>query len=777
MKNQYTNKGYIKELASLKKTVSLTVSILALGTSTSVGAQNNTNAEEDAFVLEEIIVTARKRSESLQNVPLSVSAISEQALTSRNIDDFVDYVDKIPNVGITDFGPTGFRGAPRQISIRGIAPGASDLNATGIYLDEHPFLYGDPKLFDVSRVEVLRGPQGTLYGLGTSAGAIKIVTNQPNTESFEAAVSFDGHKVDGGEWGGHFNGMLNIPIAEDKVALRIVASHREEAGYIDQVALPASLAPFLGAEAIVNTAARAGEEDVNDETTTSLRAQLKINVSDSITVTPSVYYNHTRADTSFGYDSLIGDLVQAREVDTFSEESNLMVGVRADVDLGFADLTSITTYFKHKNENVEDLSNLTRSFFAVPFGASFPGSAPMVVTGEAREFIQEVRLTSSGDSKLQWLIGGYYQDTEAGTPDGKDSLSLVAPGSSAALPFFPILDDTLFRSLINDDAREISVFGEVSYDITDKLTATFGLRYFDVEKIRVTDRGGLFAGIPLLAGNLPVIQASDENGLRPKIGLSYQVTDDHMVYALASSGFRRGGGNSPAPILTCGPELDALGLTDLPLQFDADKIWNYEAGAKTTWADGRLVVNASAFYIDWSDIQQLISLTCGAGFIDNVGDARSVGAEIEIFAKPLDGLDVDFSAGYNDAEITSIPTEVAGFVPVIVGDRLEGTPKWSFSSNAQYSWEISGDMTMFARAEYSYTGSKIERAIATSSYDVANFRAGVRGETWSATLYMENAFDSRPQLGLVTFGTTVLNPEIFTIRPRTFGVSFRKDFF
>lgn len=737
-------------------------------------------AAEDAQVVEEVIVTAQRRAENIQDVPISVTALSGASLQARGAVQLEDYLRGVPGVGFQQTGPSGNRGDTRQVTIRGITPSAFD-PAFGFYLDDAPLPTGDPKLFDISRVEVLRGPQGTLYGLGTSGGAIKIVPNEPDATRADNAYAVRAWKIEQGSWGYDINGMYNLPLIKDRLAVRFVGFHSEHSGYIDRVPLPGSFGPALTPAALAGTAANS-QQNINDTRISGFRVAADWKVNDKLSIKPSYFYQDTDVDARPVFDVGVGDLLQARETQTYERQEFSLASVKLEYALPFADLTSITSNFIATDRTNEDLTNIVRVALFRPRGISFPGYAGMLVTRRRTSFVQEVRLASSTEGPLSWLVGGFYQRQRNGPAPGERVLKGVAPGLTAAATFFPFQNDTFVTNTSHAHIKELSAFGEVSYDITDRLRVTAGLRYFDIQIDRTIDRGGFFNGFVNLDGNPLIRTSSKEDGLRPKVSVSYDVSDDVMVYATASQGFRRGGVNEGLPAAVCSAELAARGFTSAPQGFEADSLWNYEVGFKSQFADRRVTLNATAFQIDWSKIQQRVVLNCGFAFTTNVGDARSRGIEIDLRATPVDGLEISGGLGYVDAKITDVPATFpsAAFRP---GMRLQNVPKLTLNAAARYGWSISDRAEAFISGDFAYVDDRLYSTDATQpfggrldSYSSVNLRVGVDFAGKTVALFVENLTDERPILNVDSFGTTAINPAAYTLQPRTIGVSVRGSF-
>jgi len=756
--------------------------ILFLSHAVSVAQEIDAAEQSGSQGIEEIIVTARKRESALQDVSLSVTALPETELVIRNIDDFLDYISYVPGVFANEAGSAGPRGGARLITIRGIVPGPGD-NAFGFYLDESPLFTSDPKLFDLSRIEVLRGPQGTLYGQGTSGGAIKIVTNQPDLSEFQAKFLGETYSVQDGELGYQANVALNFPLVDDVLGLRIVGMYRDEAGYIDRVAQPAALAAAFGPQNAVN-ALDLIEEDFNTERVTGFRMQLRYEPSANLSITPAVFYQKTDVGGRQTYQPLVGDLQEVRERNNRESEEVFHASMRLKYRFNWAELTFVSTYMEQNGRSDEDVSGFIRGIFEPLLG---PIAAPsqLAVYAEGRNIVQEIRLASPVDRKFRWLVGAYFDDREREGRDeeGRPLLTGITPGFSSLVPSF-FTDDIWILVGGHFKSNEKSLFGEVEYDLTERLTATIGLRYIDFEVDNLVRRAGILGGAsPPTDLNYPVNlpTASRNTGIKPKFSLAYDVTDDILLFATAAEGFRRGGPNAAVPAATCADDLAGLGLTAVPDTFAPDSLWSYELGVKSAWFDNRLIANVTAFHIALSDVQQSVFLpTCRFSFTANVGEARSQGFELETVVQPFEGVELSLAVGLTDTEITDIPEAFQFGAQFQEGERLAMVPEWSVSGYAQKMFPLlDGTKNGYVRFEYQYLDSRVDNAVdaGLESFEVMNVRIGLIGEKWSVQIFGENIADSRPDLFIDSFTGGASYPTgSWTLRPRSFGVQVSAGF-
>ena len=705
-------------------------------------ADKNT-ADNSPVVLEEIVVTANKRSQSLQDVPSSITALSGRKLSISGDDDFGDYLRTVPGVTMVDRG-TG----RNKIIIRGVSdgPNTSTAAVTGVYIDETPVtntnFNPDLKTFDIERVEVLRGPQGTLYGAGSMGGTVKIILNKPNLEEMSAKVdgTYSNTHKGGNNWA--LNGMLNIPVIEDKFALRGVAYYRDEDGYIDDVALD--------------------KQNVNSDETIGARFLARWQVSDRLLLDASVTHQESDIGAFPQEDIAQGELQQARSIREDQEDTWTLYNMSMQYDLDWAKLTFSTSYFDRTFSENLDISPLITGSFGLP--ETFPAALNNV--RDYAEYNSELRLVSDLDGPLQWIVGVFYSNRE-------ETLKQYVDGTGFPLPF----GDYLIKINIGREREQLAGFGEVSYDLTGKLKATLGLRWFKASGDDRIVREGILAGV--MPGADPDIQLTNfsENSVNPKFLLSYQASDDLLLYAEAAQGFRIGGPNVAVPANICAADLATLGLTESPTSYRSDSLWNYELGAKASFANNRVTMNSSLFYIDWTDIQVNRTLGCGFGFIDNAGKSTSKGMEAELSILPVNNLQLTAGVAYTDAKLE----EDAPSVGAVKGDPVPNIPEWTVTLSMHYSFAISKSLDGYIRGDYSYNSGSLNDfaglgeafTVNQPDYDIGNLRIGIQSEAWEASIFVDNIWDTRAetytQLAFYT-------PHKIISRPRTIGINVKSWF-
>jgi outer membrane receptor protein involved in Fe transport len=680
-------------------------------------------AQAPEQALDEIVVTAQKRSQALQDVPLSISAITAEQIEKRGFDEFTDYARSVPGLSFVD------RGAGRnKITLRGVSTGVDQNNQSpvGIYIDETPVSYPnnepDLRLYDVERIEVLRGPQGTLYGAGSMGGTIRILTAKPRLDAFEGSarglVSTTRH---GGE-SIALNAMANIPLATGKAAVRAVGYYRNEAGFVDNV--------------------RLGQKDVNDNETWGARVSLKVAPTETFDATATVLLQRTRLGGSQEIDPALAGLAQRRAIPELRGDDLDVYGLVLHHDLGWADLTSSTSYLDRVIDDNRDVT----AFLGVPVAVWLNNIVP------DKTFVQEVRLASRASDAIEWIVGLYYSHR-------KNSLNQLARHDGLfGLPrTTPLLD-----SDIDNFTRQYAAFGEVGVNVTEALKVTAGLRAFHVKQRFSKVSDGIIAG-----GFSSDSGSSSESKINPKVNISYRASPDFLVYAQAAQGFRVGGPNTTIP---------ALNGVSAPATFNSDSLWNYEVGIKSDFLDGKATLNASLFYIDWSDIQVTVTRPDGFSYVANGNTAVSKGLEAELAFRPVSGLELAVTLAYTDAYLASDSRSGAGRK----GDPIPAVPHWSYDIFGRYGWTLSGDARGFVQANLQHVGrsyngfrSDVPGPDLQHSYRLANAKIGIETDDFDISLYVNNIFDKQAELYI---DTTLNDQRININRPRTFGLMVGKRF-
>ncbi len=712
-------------------------------------------SQAGASRLEEVYVTASKRSfeESIQTVPVSIQALSQSTLEQAGAQEFVDFAQMAPSLTLTAVET----GTP-QVSMRGIWLGAvaaqttQENPLTGIYYDDLPVSLANfnPNLdlFDVQRIEILRGPQGTLYGAGSMGGNIRFVTNAPDSREWAAEVAGSyGQVADGGDVY-DIKGMVNVPVSEGKFGLRMVGYSNWDDGYIDNSYLDI--------------------EDFDDNRRWGGRVSGRWDATDRLAVTLNVLrqeveFEHgrhyidgppgTMPDPDDPQQNLYGNI-------PFIDEMTIYNGV-VEFDLGWARFLSSTSYFERDMNNTGTAQDLMEAIFGLQL------DSPNRSLWDNSDFIQEFRLSSPEDTRFNWVLGAFYNEKEQHhvqdfTIENAEDVFGFPTGGYGAPD-----DDILFYGDTTNEQSQFAVFGEGTYKFTDALHFTAGLRWFDWDQDFDLYFAGLFQGGPYTQAG-----RNSASEVTPKFALSYHGEGDWMVYASAAQGYRLGGLNEPVPPDLCADDLGEVGLTEAPLTFDSDSLWNYEIGAKSDFLDRRLRLNAALFYVDWTDVQTIKNLpNCGFYFTENVGDVVSPGVEFELAAVPVEGLTLTLSGAYIDAELDEdVPNLFA-----VKGDQVPNVPEWAFSVSAVYTRALTSSLDGYARVDYRYLDRRFtefsrDEGIELDSYGSGNLHIGVETGDWDVSLFIRNFTDERGNIdGSIFQDVTSYSIE----RPRTIGVSFR----
>lgn len=733
-------------------------------------AQANDDANGD-----EIIITASKRGgQSLHDVPIPVQAITGDELAARGVKDFADWAIAVPSLRYEDLGP-----GDKRIFLRGInSIGAS---TAGVYFDEAVITGSnkedgggrsvDIKLYDLDRIEVLKGPQGTLYGANSMSGTIKMIPNKPKfnrTESF-VDTTVGSTKHGGFDWG--INGMINLPLAEDKAALRVVAWNDEKSGYIDNV--------------------RLGTKNINNEDTYGGRAMLRLAASERFTLDASAMFQRTSSNGT-SRETPTGTIghVPTNALPTFQGGDYLTTSFTKDEWNDNWEIYSLTGEYEMENGTITATTNwfdrdINFNFDSTPILLFFGVPIPAITKQpqSRRIWSNELRYASDWEGPLQVVMGGLLEREKTNF-----EVQVIAsdPVTGEALgPFDPNTDalagtGNAFFGRTNDGTiNQEALFGEASFALSDKLSATAGLRYFHSQQKSLELQTHPFGGFPNANRPPPDPNNDSNNKLTSKFNLSYKANDDLLIFATASQGFRVGGLNAAAIPLIAG----------IPRNFGPDSLWNYEVGIKNSLGGGRVFFDLSFYQIDWSNMQSVSKDSTGAfQFIANAGDARINGIEMNGTAKLTDNFELSGGFAYTDARLVKDqPGVTPGNVievtnPGHKGDSIPNVPSFTFNASGEYTFPVGDTNQGFARLDYSYVGHyKTEfRPQGTGpgfnpftqrvgGYSNVNARLGVANDRWSAKLFINNLFDKR---GIVDAIASDQDPlALLQIRPRTVGLN------
>ncbi|MEM7097185.1 MAG: TonB-dependent receptor [Pseudomonadota bacterium] len=731
--------------------------------------------------LEEIVVTASKRAEPLQEAGMSITALTTQDIEDIGMDDYLDFAVRIPNLG-TSYQADG-RFDANAPAIRGIfgSGDAASAATTGFYIDDVPVSVAlHPRVIDLERIEVLRGPQGSLYGARSMGGTIRLITQQPSLNERYGAVHTSFSNVSEGGNNHLIDGSINIPIVEDVFALRIAAYSGSNSGIYDRVYNPEWVNLQSGLS-FPNPAPAFGEnEDTDDEDFHGGQIFAKWQVTDRFTVTPKFMYQKIEADGLPFADVDEDNTTQVRFFDSeeAGEDEWWIGSVVLNWELDSGSITSTTAYYERETDEAEEEHTFLNFIYGAAVGIPItPLESVLRTTSEYENFSHETRFVSDLDSSVNFTVGVFYADNQfiRGYPPaiqaGADA-ALAAAGGPPPPGIVP--NDLIFITDQPEDVEELAVFGEVTWDINDVWTLVLGGRWYrtEVDFSAVSD-GFANGGPSAFSGS------QKETGFNPRVMVSADLTDDINVYASAAKGFRIGGVNGQISPTLCGAEIAALNLDPDALRaYDSDDLWSYEAGIKTSLADNKVTINAAVFMIDWRDTLQNVRLACGFQFSTNIGDAESKGYEVEINAAPIAGLNISLGIGYTDTEVQS----ARGFPGFLDGDELSGVPDLTVNASAQYVFPLVDDWNGRVRFDANHYGESTSQnnnvIRERDSWAAVNLRVGVSNENWDITLFADNVTDERANLGdnRSIAAETPGRPRIVTNRPRTIGVEARYHF-
>lgn len=705
---------------------------------------------------------------------MSISAVTGESLESKVATTFFDYAASVPNLSFAVGGVGSSSG--RSIAVRGIA----DVNTTGFYIDDSPLSESlDPRILDVERIEVLRGPQGTLYGARSLGGTVRLITIQPDASELSGRLHGSISSTRNTDRANYqLDGAINLPVIRDVVGLRLVALKQRDAGYYTRT----FDTPSGGTKTVRN---------VGQSLTNGLSASAIVNITDDLSITPRILYQKTRtngyplADVAVDNASVVpnvlrvGSLDQRRLFDLpeVVEDKWLLGTVDVKLQKSFGTFSYATTFFRRRTRDVENQSDFIAAAFGLP--AQLPTTID--VRHPVNSFAQELRFASSFDGPVQVVTGLFYNNVRS----NEWSPPNIIPGLDAALGG-ALGTDFVYDKNWPTKQKDYAVYGEVNWNIVPALTAIVGARLFKTETTSsITGRGVVYGGFDSRSE-----RTLKEDGITPKFSLQYEFSRGNQIYATVAKGFRPGGPNQLFPaIFGCDQELGAFGLNpDTAAFFKSDSVWSYEAGAKATMLDRRIRASVAGFRIDWSNIQQKVQLQCGFDFKNNSGTARSQGFELELSASPIDGLTLAAGGGYVDAKFT----ESSGGSKFKEGDRIPQVPKWNFNMSADYRQQLNAGLEGFVHADYAYVSSSDSSINANvnpatgrlvprirPSYEIVNARVGVSiDDTYELAVFAKNLTDERASLSDIT-AVSVEAPgrtRVTINQPRTLGAEFRVRF-
>lgn len=772
-------------------------------------AQTDQPAAEPQSGRDVVVVTAQKRSEDIQDVPITVLAFPTEKLDQLQVSDFSNYAQYIPSLTYQSTGPNS-----TNVYFRGVVSGgdgnhSASQPSVGVYFNEQPVTtilgFLPLHIYDIERVEAIAGPQGTLFGAGAQSGVLRIISNKPSTSGFEAGYDLELNQIDHGGTGGQAEGFLNQPLA-DNAAVRLVGYYKKDAGYIDNV-LGSRTFPTSG---ITTTNADLVEKDFNTVETYGARAALRIDLNDSWTITPSVLAQKTSVDGIGAFDPAVGDLQVQRFEPDFSDDRILQAALAVEGKIGDFDLIYSGSYLDRKINSANDYTDYAY-YYDVLFGygayfvddAGIPIDPTQFYEGDDKFalYSNEVRISSPASDKLRFVAGLFQNHQEHYI---HQAYKIRGLGSQIEVPGHP---DTIWLTEQKRTDRDYAVFGEVTYDITPELSATGGVRLYKYEN-SLAGFFGYGAGFSSGTGEAacfgpPIVKGAPctnldrtvkDDGATYRANVTYHFEPDKMIYATYSTGFRPGGVNRRG---TLPPYL-------------ADELVNYEIGAKTQWFDNTLTVNAAIFDEEWKDFQFPILGQNGLTEIQNASSAQIQGIEGDFAWYPMDGLTISGAFSAIDAKLTS---NFCGFVdvnlqpetncpqlvdnPATAGDetqdpeapkgqRLPVVPKFKGTLTARYEFPF---MDFDAHLQGSMSGQTDSRSSLLvfdqnilgdqKGYITFDFTTGIARDNWSLTAYISNLTDERVDaydFVACTISTCGARAYQGTNQPRTLGIKWGQKF-
>ncbi len=767
----------------------------------------DTNKPEGTQKLEEIVVTAQKRSQSLREVPVSVSAISAGTIAEKQITSIEDLSRNTPNVSFS--GASGAGAGLNNIEIRGVSSAAG--NATvGLYLDDVSLstrnLYSlgtaEPRMFDIKRVEVLRGPQGTLYGAGSMGGTIRFISNEPDLRNFEGEA---GATVSGTSHGGtnyELQGVLNVPVSKDAFALRIGVQVGKNGGYIDQVD-PATLQ-------VIN-------KGINSAEWQTLKLSGKAVFSKDWSLTPALIYQNYKADDIDATYLSVGSYQfpvanQGAKLPIFQtskivrepgKDEITIPSLTLNGNLGFADVTAVLSNYTRKFDRTQDGTYVNSSYIGTLVLAPAPGlgdtvsalPSAVLLNNKFNQNSLELRFASkdydakTGGLPLTWVGGLYYSSAQTDVRDNEPVYGITAAFAAAGFNVNDptALDGSFPGAFPNDNSyfatrkyvdKQTSLFGDATYHVSSAVRVSAGLRYLRADQSFVSHKDYFFAG-----GPFDLSLNTNSSATTPRFTANWDVDTSTTLYANAAKGFRLGGAIRPIPLTKAVlDDLNTLRLPNtIPNSYKPDSLWSYEVGSKSRFLDNRMSLNVSAYYIDWKNLQQNVVLPqSGFDFDTNTGSANISGLEFEMSARITSSFKL--SAGGNTTravfseDVTALGFQADGSPNVKKGDFIQGVPRYSFNLGGEYRFLETGNSNSFVRANLQYTGSSRGSLVSTNSdyerkgYTTADLSAGYSTEQWTATFFVKNATNTQ---------TVLQQPSVqgvntaYYLRPRTIGLNFK----
>lgn len=757
--------AFARPSRSIAQRALMTLALILAGDAAAIAQDAGSSSSGE---LGEIVVTAERRRERLQDVPISVSAVSGNTLENLGLKTFDDYAALIPNLAQATGTAEGVT-QTRAIAIRGV----SGPNTTAVYLNDTPIpISTDPRAIDIERVEVLRGPQGTLFGDAAMGGTVRFVTREPSTEKLSGMVEAEGSYTDHGGGGYDVDGRVNIPLIPEQLALLVTAYSAFDPGVFTRTWGDAldPRSPSLPTYDPGTAAYPAGQKDhVGAKQETGLAATLRYTPSwaSGLAVTPMFIYQRSSGNGYPTADYAPENFFQKRPLDVAEGTNDTWsfgsLTAREEADFGHF-IVSGSFFDRQAIDNEDGTEALSQVFLNLPVYLNAP--IPTIV--DFKYWTGEARFESTFKSPVQFVAGVFSTNQTQVYLE-----NWVVPGLNQASGG-AFGTDLAFWTHFPSAFREHAAFINVTYQVTTALQLSAGVRESHLEDDSDYMGNGVINGG---YSNSPLRHT--ESHTAPRYAAKYEFSPNHMVYASAANGYRVGGANAPLPPI-CNPYLQQYGVPIPVPPYKSDTLWSFEVGTKNAWIDNRIQSRFAVYRINWNNIQQSVEFPCEFGYTANAGYATSKGSELEIDTRPLDHLLVSLAGGYEDAKIT----EASNITRTVVGQALQGVPRWTGSVISQYTVPFD-TRSAFIRGDWTYTGFRrsyiVElppNGLPEPSYSITNLRMGIDQNPWEVALFVHNLFDKLGTIGDLFAETSQIpgRPRFFVTRPRTFGIQVQRNF-
>jgi len=742
-------------------------------------------ADSTSAVLSEVVVTARKRAENVQDVPQNIDVYGARELQTLGISQLEDYLTLTPSISFISTGP-----GQQRFFIRGATDGSnpnfgsSNVSTTAYLVDDlsmsHNGHIPDLHLYDIERIEVLNGPQGTLFGAGALSGAVRVISNRPDPRQFSAGADVDGGTIDGGGSNWSVEGFANLPLVDGKTALRLSAYSVHDGGYIDNL-----LGTRTWLNGVTSTNAAWAGQHSNTRDIVGGRIALLQNFSDDWRATLTAYYQRQQYQGSWQEEPAAhGPL----NLELYSPQGGYnydhFVDLRVEGDVGIGDLVYAGGYIESQVRRLYDYSEYAQYSPYAPFinalacatdpvnGSGYSGCKVPTMYGQVdydfTRWSNEVRLQSKAGGRAHWTVGAYWEKTQL-PYSGFQHMPAINFSSQAAVAYInqygnvaTPLPEEYYSDFATYEYLQTTEFGDITFDVSDRWSIEAGLEHFHSDSSEVTYWAGYFYN-----AKTPVLRTSSATKTNLKAGVNFKPADRTLLYLSFAQGFRDGGFNY------VGPDTDP----SIPRDFAPDTLNNFEFGWKSDFRAGSITWNGALYYMPWKDYQVPVHIAAAPyEFQTNIGSARIYGVESSLEARPVAGLQISLAVNYDDATLVSNTWQSPTFV-VVPGQRLAEAPACNARAAVRYEWPVGGGPRAFAQLDAARKGSmwndlRLDHRVLQPGYTIGNLRLGLSQPhgTWQAEAYVTNVANTRAVV-FANYNTfyTLGQYDIVT-EPRVFGL-------